>query len=80
MGLGWDISIPSIQVDTKWGVPAYDGTEAYLLDGAPLADMGSGNYKPRVEGQYRRIKRYGTGPTGLLVGSDGQKRHPLYLR
>ncbi|MEK6699757.1 MAG: SpvB/TcaC N-terminal domain-containing protein, partial [Nitrospirota bacterium] len=64
MGLGWDIPIPSIQVDTKWGVPAYDGTEAYLLDGAPLADMGSGNYKPRVEGQYRRIKRYGAGPTG----------------
>lgn len=40
MGLGWDIPVSKIQVDTRWGVPRYDlekETESYLLDGASLA-------------------------------------------
>ena len=26
-GVGWDIPIPSISVDTRWGVPRYDNGE-----------------------------------------------------
>jgi RHS repeat-associated protein len=47
MGLGWDMSIPAITIDTRWGVPTYgdfdgdtvdDGveTEIYLLGGEQL--------------------------------------------
>ena len=24
LGLGWDLSMPSITIDTRWGVPRYD--------------------------------------------------------
>jgi RHS repeat-associated protein len=47
MGLGWDMSVPAITIDTRWGVPTYgdfdgdtvdDGieTEIYLLGGEQL--------------------------------------------
>lgn len=41
-GEGWDISIPTISVDTRWGVPRYNDTietETYLLNGQMLAMM-----------------------------------------
>ena len=41
-GEGWDISIPAITVDTRWGVPRYNPdyeTETYLLNGQMLAMM-----------------------------------------
>lgn len=39
LGQGWDMDVPMIAVDTKWGVPAYDGakeTETYLFGGREL--------------------------------------------
>ena len=42
VGEGWDISIPTIAVDTRWGVPRYNPefeTETYLLNGQMLAMM-----------------------------------------
>lgn len=39
LGMGWDMQIPAITVDTKWGVPRYDTnfeTEGYLLNGEEL--------------------------------------------
>ena len=42
-GEGWDISIPTITVDTRWGVPRYNTlyeSETYLLNGQMLAMMG----------------------------------------
>jgi hypothetical protein len=39
LGVGWDIHVPSITLDTRWGVPRYDEnveTEIYLLDGEQL--------------------------------------------
>lgn len=42
-GEGWDISIPTISVDTRWGVARYDTiheSETYLLNGQMLAMMG----------------------------------------
>lgn len=41
-GEGWDISIPTITVDTRWGVPRYNishESETYLLNGQMLAMM-----------------------------------------
>ena len=44
LGEGWDIHIPAITVDTRWGVPRYDSgneTETYLMDGQMLSFTGS---------------------------------------
>ncbi|MBB1140699.1 RHS repeat-associated core domain-containing protein [Myroides sp. WP-1] len=38
-GLGWSLSVPTISIDTRWGVPLYDTakeTESYLLNGEEL--------------------------------------------
>lgn len=40
MGLGWDLSIPAVTIDTRWGVPTYNTgkeTELYTLGGEQLA-------------------------------------------
>ena len=42
LGEGWNISVPSITLDTRWGVPRYDQskeTETYLLSGSMLSTM-----------------------------------------
>ena len=38
-GMGWDLQIPCISVETRWGVPLYDAdyeTETYLFNGEQL--------------------------------------------
>ena len=39
LGVGWDIPIPSITVETRWGVPRYDSeleSEVYVYEGEQL--------------------------------------------
>lgn len=70
MGLGWDLSIPMITIDTRWGVPRYDEekeSEIYLFSGEQLARVDeNGGYKPlphreewetRVTGSVQFYKR-----------------------
>src|SRR5262249_45757604 len=37
MGVGWNLDFSAIEVDTRFGVPLYDGTEIYLLGGEMLS-------------------------------------------
>jgi hypothetical protein len=77
LGMGWDMQIPAITVDTKWGVPRYNAdleTEGYLLNGEellpsarldgflPRCTTGTKQFYPRIEGAYDSIVRYGMGP------------------
>ena len=42
LGQGWDLPVPSITLDTRWGVPRYDlanETETYSLSGSMLSTM-----------------------------------------
>jgi hypothetical protein len=71
LGLGWNLSVSSIRVETRWGVPRYDAakeSETYTLDGqmlTPVAHRGAlvdrvaGDkvFYPRVEGSFREIIR-----------------------
>jgi RHS repeat-associated protein len=46
LGEGWDIQVPSISVDTRWGVPRYSATEeteTYSLNGTMLVQMDNQN-------------------------------------
>ena len=49
LGVGWDISIPSITVETRWGVPRYDQSkesEVYVYEGEQLVTKdGNGNFR-----------------------------------
>ncbi|MBW7839822.1 MAG: hypothetical protein H3C36_09355, partial [Chitinophagaceae bacterium] len=47
MGIGWDLSLPSVSIDTRWGVPRYDTTketEIYSLAGSMLTLSSGGEY------------------------------------
>lgn len=77
MGLGWNLMVPSIGIDTRWGVPRYDAdfeTETYSMNGemlTPVAHRGdlqrrytSGKqFFPRTEGAFNRIQRFGSTPS-----------------
>src|SRR6185437_8017970 len=39
LGTGWDLETSSIEIDTRWGVPRYDGTERYTIDGEALTPV-----------------------------------------
>ncbi|MFT3769077.1 MAG: SpvB/TcaC N-terminal domain-containing protein [Minicystis sp.] len=75
LGVGWDLSIPSVAIDTRWGVPRYDPgveTETYMVAGAqvtpvahrgaPVARTADRTFHTRVEGSFERIVRHGDHP------------------
>jgi RHS repeat-associated protein len=75
LGLGWDLSVPSIGIDLTFGSPRYSTThetETYTLNGEqlfPLAHRGepearttNKTFNPRIEGSFDRIIRHGNHP------------------
>ena len=61
MGIGWDIGVPVITVETRWGVPRYDPlleSEGYLLNGQQLVTKDTqGRYEPLIHrGDWRARK------------------------
>ncbi|MCB9202820.1 MAG: hypothetical protein H6604_07230 [Flavobacteriales bacterium] len=63
MGLGWDLSIPSISIDTRWGVPRYETdyeSETYSIGGDQLTYLleGGTTYTlPHRRDNYDNISR-----------------------
>ena len=76
LGLGWDLSVPAISIETRWGVPRFDGmkeTETYSMMGqmlwpvahrdTPVDRLGmTKQFYPRVEGAFNKIIRHGDKP------------------
>lgn len=74
MGVGWQLSLPSIGIDTRWGVPRYDEdleTETYLYRGEQLFPVANRKdfvpradrtFYPRIEGAFSQIIRHGNSP------------------
>ena len=78
MGMGWDLSIPAITVETRWGVPRYSTsqeTESYLLSGEEMKPQiqrqafvprdttsQEKQFYSRVEGAFNKIIRHGITP------------------
>jgi RHS repeat-associated protein len=75
LGTGWNLLVPGVSIDTRWGVPRYDAgleTEIYLLNGDQLAPVNNRSalvarsagkqFYPRVEGAFNRIIRKGNNP------------------
>ncbi len=65
LGRGFDISVPSIVIDTKFGLPRYDGTDTYVLGGDELVAVGTEGgatrYRPLKESAFQRILHRNTG-------------------
>jgi Salmonella virulence plasmid 65kDa B protein len=92
LGLGWDLGLPAVIIDTRWGVPRYSAsqeTETYSLNGdqltpvahrtAPQHRTAEKVFHTRVEGQFQRIVRHGAGPTGYTWEvTDKAGTHWLY--
>jgi RHS repeat-associated protein len=73
-GLGWDLNVSNVSVDTTFGAPFYDGTERYVLDGDQLVPIGSGScvdgsigkrFAARAEGSFDLILRCGADPASF---------------
>ncbi|WP_277957866.1 SpvB/TcaC N-terminal domain-containing protein [Anaeromyxobacter oryzisoli] len=74
LGVGWDLTVPSVQIDTRFGVPFYDGDERYLADGEQLVPSAgvtseacedgttATRFRARIEKSFRRIRRCGSTP------------------
>jgi RHS repeat-associated protein len=62
LGRGFDIAIPEVGTDTRFGLPRYDETDTYLLEGEELVFAGSDGwaevYRARTEKSFRRIRRF----------------------
>ena len=78
LGVGWNLHLPSIGIETRWGVPRFSATqetETYHFGGDqlfPVAHRGSLKprsgpdkiFHPRVEGAFQKIIRHGNNPKG----------------
>ena len=75
LGQGWSLPIPEMSIDTRWGVPRYDGgleTETYIFSGQqltpvahrsnPVARTAEKIFQPRIESQFNKIIRHGSNP------------------
>ena len=75
-GYGWNLSIASIDIETRWGVPHFDPayeSESYLMMGQQLNDriyrnpeqigrQSEKRFSPMVESAFSEIIRHGDGP------------------
>jgi RHS repeat-associated protein len=74
-GMGWDISAPSVNIETRWGAPRYDATketESYAIAGEALipnshravwtSRTADKQFYPRREGAFQQIIRKGSSP------------------
>lgn len=76
MGMGWNLDVGSVGVDTRWGVPRYlpdKESETYTLDGEVLSPTAvrstfaqrepeRDDFSRRVDTERERITRHGTNP------------------
>lgn len=80
MGLGWSLGTSSISIDTRFGVPRYDGNELYTLDGSQLvrdgSEGGEARFRERIEGSFLKILRRGSGHSNYsweVTSKDGSR-------
>jgi RHS repeat-associated protein len=89
LGLGWDVSFPSIGIETRWGVPRYDAaleTETYTMGGEQLTPVShreewvnrtsEKRFFPRREGAFDVIVRHGNSPKNYwweIIAKNGTR-------
>ncbi|MFH6991107.1 SpvB/TcaC N-terminal domain-containing protein [Flavobacterium sp. FlaQc-48] len=74
-GMGWDVSVPAVNIETRWGAPRYDAsneTESYTIGGESVIPNShraewigrttDKQFYPRREGAFQQIIRKGSSP------------------
>ena len=75
-GYGWSLSTPTVDIDTRWGVPRFDAateSENYLIGGEQMTNTtqwqgtqeprtSDRQFRPRVDQGFSRIIRHGDSP------------------
>lgn len=87
-GLGWDLSVGDISVDTTWGAPRFcDGTakqppcgnvesESYVLDGAPLVPTAArSEFTPRIAERQDFTRKVETEFEQIIRHGDSPKNY-----
>ena len=76
LGLDWNLTTASIEIETRWGVPRYNSlleTETYVMNGEQLSPVAHRSdpvartpnekqFYPRVESDFDKITRHGNDP------------------
>jgi RHS repeat-associated protein len=74
-GLGWSLYPPSLRRKLDKGIPTYDDElDTFVLEGSEdLVSIGNGEYRPRVETAFARIRhmRSSTEDHWIVVRPDG---------
>ena len=63
LGRGFDIEVPAITIDTRFGLPSYTGSDRYSMNGEELLPIGTDKdgsllFEPRTEKSFARIRWY----------------------
>src|SRR6266704_3007540 len=80
LGVGWELSTPSISIDTRFGVPKYNEAvreETYLFNGQQMVKVAEGEYRLRIAGSFQRIRRNGTAPNNywwMVTDKNGMRQ------
>ena len=83
LGLGWNLNVSEITVETRWGVPLYDEnqeSETYLLDGETLVTFDGDDFQYNAtkvilnEPTYRSWRQENRGATDFRTRVEGQFR------
>jgi RHS repeat-associated protein len=66
LGKGFDIELPAITIDTRFGMPRYEAADRYIFEGEELLYSGRDSdgsylYVTRVQKNFRRIRWYRAG-------------------
>ena len=83
LGLGWDLSMSTISVETRWGVPLYDPileSETYLLDGETLVTSDDDGYTLNKPNYQRKWDTDSIKRTENEVGGYDSKTKQFYPR
>ena len=73
LGVGWDISIPSITVETRWGVPRYRTvweSEVYVYEGEQMVT------KDSITGDFRKMAHRTNDTLGIRRMSGDVQHFP----
>ncbi|HEY9593332.1 MAG TPA: toxin TcdB middle/N-terminal domain-containing protein, partial [Spirochaetia bacterium] len=62
LGKGFDIDVPAVTIDTRFGLPDYDGADTYMLGGEELVPWGTDGaarrFRPMADKSFQRIRWY----------------------
>ena len=74
LGRGFDIEVPAVTIDTRFGLPGYAGEDLYSFGGEELERFSSFGpstfYRPRVERAFRQIRWVRSGGEDYWEVSD----------